>query len=218
MNYIREEIVPMRCLNLIAEAFQQYQSWRLESIFILQRWEIYHKKSDKTQKDSLRKKINTLQRVCGGFDNRVQTVVIFFEIAKTYDKVWHSNLIYKWIKLKVLNTLIKIIYSFLSDRNFSVHYAQHARSISAGVPQGSKIGPILFNLYNNNDITKHPHTTLAQCADDTAISLTWKTWTNTFKVTLILPSSGFRSEGLKLVPTNLLLPFSVPSILTALHR
>ncbi|GFW03121.1 RNA-directed DNA polymerase from mobile element jockey [Trichonephila clavipes] len=70
--------------------------------------------------------------------------------------------------------MIKLISSYLTERNFSVRindtYSSH-RPTEAGVAQGTLISPLLFNIYVN-DIPKHDNAILCMFADDTAILAT----------------------------------------------
>jgi hypothetical protein len=77
-------------------------------------------------------------------------------------------------KLKIINTLnylLNSLTSFLSNRQFSVKINDNFSSfqpILAGVPQGSILGPTLFNIYTS-DIPQSPHINIILFADDTAI-------------------------------------------------
>jgi hypothetical protein len=65
-------------------------------------------------------------------------------IEKAFDKTWHLGLLYKLSELKFSTSLIKIINSFLSQRNVRVSVEGEmftARDIQAGVPQGSVLSP-----------------------------------------------------------------------------
>lgn len=99
------------------------------------------------------------------------TGMILVDIEKAFDTVWHDGLIYKLLKCQVPINLVKLIGSYLKNRYFSVHIGDRAksrlRSMPAGVPQGSILGPYLFLLYVN-DIPVQPRTSLACFADDTA--------------------------------------------------
>jgi len=77
-------------------------------------------------------------------------------------------------KLKIINTptyLLDSLTSFLSNRKFSVKINDNFspfQPILAGVPQGSILGPTLFNIYTS-DIPQSPRTNIALFADDTVI-------------------------------------------------
>ncbi|KAJ0177653.1 hypothetical protein K1T71_006526 [Dendrolimus kikuchii] len=99
------------------------------------------------------------------------TGAVFFDVAKAFDKVWHNGLIYKLYQLGVPDRLVLILRDFLKDRRFRFRVEgtrSSSHSISAGVPQGSALSPLLFSLYTS-DMPRHPHTELALYADDTAI-------------------------------------------------
>lgn len=96
---------------------------------------------------------------------------VFLDIAKAFDRVWHERLIFKLIRLEIPSIIIKLIRSFLENRKIycSVNQEKSAiKSILAGVPQGSILGPTLYNLFVH-EMPKQNDTILAMYADDTAI-------------------------------------------------
>ncbi|GFU04479.1 reverse transcriptase domain-containing protein [Trichonephila clavipes] len=54
------------------------------------------------------------------FEKHVATGILFLDIAKAFDKIWHEGLLIKLIRLDFPAPLIKSIHSFLSHRSFRV--------------------------------------------------------------------------------------------------
>lgn len=105
-----------------------------------------------------------------GFETKQYTVVAFLDITQAFDKVWTEGLKFKLSHLQLPGYLTKTIFSFLENRKFAVRINNSlspVKTIHAGVPQGSILGPILFNIFVH-DI---PSTVgaVAMFADDTAI-------------------------------------------------
>ncbi|GFU80900.1 RNA-directed DNA polymerase from mobile element jockey [Trichonephila clavipes] len=115
--------------------------------------------------------LRVVEYIKTGFRDRKSTGVVFLDIQKAFDRVWHVGLLYKLIKINTPPHLIKLISSFLTNRFFAVKVNNiHStnRKINAGTPQGSSISPILFNIYVN-DIPRTSQSTICMFADDTAI-------------------------------------------------
>ncbi|UYV73421.1 hypothetical protein LAZ67_10003116, partial [Cordylochernes scorpioides] len=96
---------------------------------------------------------------------------VFLDFAKAFDKVWHNGLIKKLTKHQFPIDIINFMQNYLQGRTFSVkqgNFITEPKPIQTGVPQGSILGPYLFNIYIN-DIPLHSKCKLKLFADDTAI-------------------------------------------------
>jgi hypothetical protein len=109
--------------------------------------------------------------IVSGFERKQVTAAVFLDVAQAFDKVWHEGLLFKLQKFGFPQYLKRIIQSFISDRTFAVKINSSfssVRRVEAGVPQGSILGPMLFNLFVA-DIPEPQFSSLALYADDTTI-------------------------------------------------
>lgn len=103
--------------------------------------------------------------------HKKSTGMILIDLERAFDTVWINGLLHKLYSYNCPMFIIKILQSYLKNRQFQVSILNAYSSffdIPAGVPQGSVLSPILFNLYIN-DIPKDPNCEIALFADDTAI-------------------------------------------------
>ena len=78
---------------------------------------------------------------------------MYLDISKAFDRVWHDGLIYNLKRCGVSGQLLFLIQGFLKDRKQrTVLNGQSSNwgDISAGVPQGSILGPLFFLVYIND--------------------------------------------------------------------
>lgn len=100
------------------------------------------------------------------------TAMVLLDVEKAFDNVWHDGLVHKLVQANVPGYLVKMVRNYLSNRTFQVHLSgvkSDVMAITAGVPQGSLLGPMLYNLYTS-DVPQLPAgCILALYADDSAI-------------------------------------------------
>lgn len=104
------------------------------------------------------------------------TIGLYLDVKAAFDKVWHEALIIKLVKQSFTLDLTNLIRSYLQDRTFNISHdnlKSTTRPIKSGVPQGSPIAPILYNIFVA-DIPKDDNVELSLYADDTAILTTAK--------------------------------------------
>ena len=100
---------------------------------------------------------------------------IFIDINKAFDRVWHKGLLFRLHELCLPNYLGGWIKDYLFSRTFQVKVdgkLSEVKQIKAGVPQGSILGPLLFNIYFNSvadTILSNKAASLALYADDIGI-------------------------------------------------
>ena len=84
---------------------------------------------------------------CRALDEEKEIRVVFCDISKAFDRVWHKGLVHKLEAAGITGTTLRWFTNYLKDRKQRV-VIPGAKSnwnyIQAGVPQGSIVGPILF--------------------------------------------------------------------------
>ena len=139
---------------------------------------------------------------CKSLDERISTQSIFFDISKAFDRVWHRGLLHKLHAVGIRGSLHAWFTNYLHNRSQAVVIKGEISEyleITAGVPQGSVLGPTLFLIYIN-DLTLNINSRIKLFADDTSTYLSLnddlartqtlnsdlikiKTWADTWKVT-----------------------------------
>ena len=100
--------------------------------------------------------IDIFHHICQSFDEKQYSCMVFCDISKAFDKVWHRGLLFKLRQKGIKSRLLAWISNYFSARKQRVQInsaTSSLQSINAGVPPGSVLGPLLFLVYVN-DIAK----------------------------------------------------------------
>ena len=108
---------------------------------------------------------------CQALDESKEVPVVFCDISKAFDRVWHRGLLAKLYHYGITGNLHRWFVSLLSNRFQRVTIPGGISDwveILASFPHGSILGPLLFLLFINDRI-REINSNIGLFADDTTI-------------------------------------------------
>ena len=107
--------------------------------------------------------------ILNAIDRGEVTIAVLTDFSKAFDAVDYPTLIRKLHSINFSKETLKHIASYLTERSQYVQVddkLSSSKHINFGVPQGSILGPILFNIYVSDMKDSWKNCTCSQYADD----------------------------------------------------
>ena len=123
--------------------------------------------------------LNLTQHIEDGYQRGMITGAAFVDLSAAYDTVNHRILIQKRYNTTQDSQLCRVFQNMLSNRRFYVELNNERsrwRKQKNGLPQGSVLSPILFNIYTN-DQPIHDGTRNFIYADDLCVTAQYSSFT-----------------------------------------
>ena len=105
-------------------------------------------------------------------DKGNHVIAIFLDFSKAFDVIPHSLFLTKLSALNFSDSAIKLIQSYLTGRSQQVvidGVMSKSLNVDHGVPQGSILGPLLFNIFINDLNKCMKHGKIVSYVDDTTL-------------------------------------------------
>ena len=164
---------PISILPVLDKIFEKLIYIRLYSFF-----EKFNIISDnqfgfRDKKSTLHAALQLEKTILSAFKNNKYCIAVFIDFRKAFDTVFHDWLLKKLEIMGVRGDSLRYFKSYLSDRKQFTHFRTGTSSIklnNIGVPQGSCLGPLLFNIYTNDMHNLFSNISTTMFADDTVLS------------------------------------------------
>ena len=146
--------------------------------------------------------LNLLMKWQRSLDSRGVIAAVLMDLSKAYDCLSHELVISKLAAYGFSRASLKLIYSFLKNRKQRVKVGNKLSmwlAILLGIPQGSILGPIIFNIFINDLFLFLLETDVCNFADDNTLSACGETAEdvlNRVKADLARAIDWFKCNGL----------------------
>lgn len=143
---------PISVLSVISKVFEIVIKYRLEDY--IEKNHIIHPNQYGFIKSSstISACTSLVHTICDHKNNRKKTAALFIDFKKAFDCISYDKLQNILFDYGIRETALKLILSYLQNRKQFVVVGGESsilQKIVCGVPQGSILGPLLFNIYIN---------------------------------------------------------------------
>ena len=114
--------------------------------------------------------LKTFEDIRANLDSSEHSAAITIDLSKAFDSINHNLLLAKLSVYGVTEDALQLLHSYLTDRKQLVKIDGNLsdwQSMKCGVPQGSILGPLLFNIYMHEANFSDISCSLRFYADDT---------------------------------------------------
>ena len=165
---------PISILKMIDKIFEKLLYVRLESFF--EKFNLFsvNQFGFTKGKDTGIAVTKLVHEITTHLDENIYSLCIFADLSKAFDTVNHSLLLKKLYRFGVRGNCYKLIDSFLNDRYHQLKFKNslsESYRLKMGVPQGSCLGPLLYNIYTIDIEKVIKDCNLTMYADDVTIEV-----------------------------------------------
>lgn len=179
---------PISLISNIAKVFEKAIKSRMETF--IKKYDLLSKKQfgfrEKTStEDAL---ANLTNHIYKAIDQKLPSLTVFIDLAKAFDTVSHKQMLSKLWNMGFRGEFHRLLKSYLEDRTQIVKIGNELsdpKNVLIGLPQGTVLAPLLFNIFVNNLLTLPIEGKISAFADDTAIFFSAASWSDLKTITSI---------------------------------